>query len=91
VEYVTVHSDLLRDLIRKIDDLQTNVNALHKRLGTSVLSRKQFAEELGKSPRTISRWIADGKVFPINSTGRPQFDIDELNRVKGKLKMEIDL
>ncbi|HLN01085.1 MAG TPA: helix-turn-helix domain-containing protein [Bryobacteraceae bacterium] len=47
----------------------------------ATLSRLRAAEALGITPRTLDRWIADGKLTPVGIGARKRFKTKDLKRV----------
>jgi hypothetical protein len=85
VESTVKNSDLLLTLVDEIRQLRQQVSSLQARLGEPLFKRADAAREWQVSPRTVTRWIAEGKAKPVNSTGHPRFTMDEINRVKREL------
>jgi excisionase family DNA binding protein len=66
------------ELFARIDALTEEVRALKTYTGPELFTVYQAAEMCGKTPRTIARWIKDGK-FTVQRNGKtPLIPRDEI-------------
>lgn len=85
MQHAAEHSDILLELVEEVRQLRRQVASLQARLGEPLFKREDAARELNVHPGTITRWIAEGRIKPVNSTGHPRFTFDEINRIKRTL------
>lgn len=82
---VPVDIALLHEILEEVRYLRAEVRALHEKANDGLLSCTKAAEKWGVSRRTVTRWIASGKVKPVNSEGHPRFHPEEIQRVMREL------
>lgn len=80
---VVLNSDQFQQLIDKIDMLQATVSSLERRLGRTLFTLVETAEEWEVSTKTVRRWIKARRVKTSLASGKTiKFDGDEVLRVK---------
>lgn len=73
--------ELIDEIIRDLRELQ---RIYDKDCNDEILSGKAAAEYLGKSPVTISRYIASGKLEKVCQNGKTGIRKSELRRLAGR-------
>lgn len=71
----------INDLIDRLDELTKEVREMKGQRGPDLLTVQQVAAMSGKTPRTISRWIAEGR-FNIQRNGKtPMIPTNEVTPI----------
>ncbi|WP_156026073.1 helix-turn-helix domain-containing protein [Sulfitobacter sp. 20_GPM-1509m] len=69
------------ELFARIDALTQEVRSLKTQSGPELLTVQQVADMCEKTPRTIARWIADGR-FTVKRNGKtPLIPRDEVTPI----------
>ncbi|MEO0559321.1 MAG: MerR family transcriptional regulator [Bacteroidota bacterium] len=75
--------DVMRIAVR--EEIRQETAHLDSRLGDRLLTRKQVAEQLGCSPKTIQRREQEGLIRSVPGPGRPLYHPAEVDRLRASL------
>lgn len=66
------------EILAKLDALSSELRTLKASKGPELLTIDQAADMIKKSPRTVSRWRAEGRFTPHSSGKTPLIAISEI-------------